>query len=602
MKSNIKSTYTVPDPGGVFSRTGDRNVKPWLRTISMAVIITFLFQQITFGQVQPPATQPLVKDRIDLNQVSIPRDIAITKDINKTPSKELIINIKDVHDNFGAQESIVSVLDNLAVNYDVSFVGIEGAEGYIDMSVISAFPDEEAKKKASEYLMQTGKISAGEFFAALSDTPVNLYGIDDSDLYLKNYNAFMGLLDEKERNMKIVDSLRNALYALEDQILSEELKQLNRNSVLNNRKGAQFTRRWGQIKKIGDKHGVKYENYPNINALMQAVEAEKKIDYRTTNKQRDDVLDILAKQLKRDPLEEMILKSLSFKLGKISKSQFYSYILFTCKVEEVDPKHYSELEAFCNYVNLYESIDLGALMDEIDDYENKAREKLYRNKDERELTALLKDTEILHNVFEVKLTSGQLRYFEAHMDNFRLSRFMDFIKSSYKKYGMPLPADLGETNKLFDQLPQAVDFYEAATGRNRAMVDNTIKYMKENGATVGAIITGGFHTRGVTDILKSDDLSYIILLPRFNARTGKRPYITILTNKTNEYKKYIESEEFLAATSFHAVNRRILDNSRTGQMSNLHFAQTAALLLGYMFSEKVGITADLIEKYMVRYQ
>ena len=121
-------------------------------------------------------------------------------------------------------------------------------------------------------------------------------------------------------------------------------------------------------------------------------------------------------------------------------------------------------------VVLNESIDIGSLMDEIDEYEGKVREKLYRNDDERELTALLKNTEILHNVFAVKLTSGQLRYFEAHMDAFKLERFMDFIKTQYKKYGMQLPSNLANLGDLFRQMPQAVTFYKAATARNQAMV------------------------------------------------------------------------------------------------------------------------------------
>ena len=137
-------------------------------------------------------------------------------------------------------------------------------------------------------------------------------------------------------------------------------------------------------------------------------------------------------------------------------------------------------------------------MDEIDDYECGIREKLFRNDNERKLTGLLKDVEILHNVFAVKLTSGQLRYFKGHMENFQWENFLDFIKFQYAEYGMPIPGDLAEAARLFEQLPQAVTFYEAATGRNREMVANTIERMKENNVNVAAIVTGGFHTRGIT--------------------------------------------------------------------------------------------------------
>jgi len=573
---------------GIAEVASQKYVRPWIKTVALAVAFTFLSQQVTYGQIARPAgVQPLVKGRIDLNQVSIPRDIAITKDINKTPSKELIINIKDVHDNYGAQESIVSVLDNLAVNYDVKFVGVEGSEGLIDMSIISSFPDDAAKKMTAESLMGQGKISAGEFFAALSSTPIKLYGIDDSKLYLENYNAFLNLLKEKGRNSRLIAYLRNALYALEDHVFSEELKQLNRNSILNNAQGEKFTKRWYFIEAIGEKHGLKCDMYPNINALVKAVEIEKKIDYAATNIQRDEVLEVLTRRLKKDQLEELILKSLSFKLGKISKNQFYSYVLLLAKAEGLDKNLYDELEVFCDYVALYESIDIAELMDEIEDYETRIKEKLYRNEDERKLTELLKDVEILNNIFAMSLTSGQLAYFKSHMDNFKWKTFLDFIKEDYRKYNLPLPAELAEAGELFKELPQAVAFYDAATARNHEMVENILRLMKENNVKVGAIVTGGFHTRGISEILKSDDLSYIILLPRFNPKTGERPYITILTNKTNEYKLYTESGEYLALTSNFAVMQEILEGSGMERSEFLTKAEAVAILLASSIAEYV---------------
>ena len=603
MKKADKNTGKGPErTEGVYSFSVKGMVRPWMKTIALVLICTFLSQQISVGQQAPPAAQPIVNGRIDLNQVSIPRDIAITKEIYRTASNELIINIKDVHDNYGVQESIVSVLENLAMNYDVRFVGIEGSEGYIDMSLLSSFPDKEATKLAAGYMMKRGRISAGEFFASVSESPVMLYGIDDSDLYIKNYNAFRDLLLQKDRNRKLVDSLRRALYALEDHVFSEELKQLNRNSVLNNTTGKGFTSRWYFIADIGTKHGIGYGSYRNVNALIKAVELEKKIDYAATNRQRDEVLDILTRKLERDRMEELILKSLSFKLGKISKSQFYSYLLLLARAEDLDVKHYGELAKFCEYVNLYESIDITELMDEIDDYECRIKDRLYRNGDERKLTALMKDMEILHNVFAVKLTSGQLRYFRSHMEDFTWRNFLDFIKEKYAEYGIPLPADLAEAADLFRQLPRAVDFYEAATGRNEAMVENTIKLMRQNNVTVGAIITGGFHSKGITDILKSDKVSFMILLPRFNPQTGKRPYITILTNKEKEYEHYTKSGEYLAVTSFFALDRRILANmglsERDAEIEKARFSEALDYGCWLLRAQKEGPVNENLKKMM----
>ncbi|MGB2630585.1 MAG: hypothetical protein WBD17_05075, partial [Candidatus Omnitrophota bacterium] len=559
--------------------------RPWMKTISCVIILTFLFQQVVFGQeITPaaPAEKPIVVNgRIDLRQVSLPRDIAITKEVSMAKSEEIIIDIKDAHDNFGAQESIVAALENLLINYDVKFIGVEGSEGLIDMGLISSFPDEDIKKETAEYLMRQGKISAGEFFAATSKTPIMLYGIEDTDLYLRNYTDFIALHEKMKSNLKYVDGLRRALYALEDHVFSEELKTLNRSSILSKNGNNRFTRRWEYIENLGKKYGVSIEEYENIRALIHTMVIEDSIDYKAVNAQREKLLDILTKRLPRDQLEELILKSLNFKLGKISKSQFYTHLLFLAKGEELDRETYDSIEVFCDFVNTYESIDIGTLMDEIDEYECKIKDKLFTGEEDRELTHLLKNVEILHNLYQVRLTSGQLKYFRENKEDFSSEIFLDFIKDTYQKYGMRVPENLRRnTYKLFEMLPQGIDFYEAATKRNRAMVDNTIKQMRENGVTVGAIVTGGFHTRGISEVLKSDEVSYLILLPRFNARNNKRPYITVLTNKAAEYKHYVESGRYLAASSYFSMMQGILEGSGQEDTARKTRLEALAVMIG----------------------
>jgi len=583
-----------------------RRVRPFLRGVALAVAVIFLFEQTGVAQnikTAPTVASSAASTHLNLNQFSIPRDIAITKDVKKTDSLETIINIKDVHNNYGAQESIVEVLDNLLTNYDVRFVGVEGSEGYIDTSVISAFPDERVKKLSADYMMRQGKISAGEFFASVSRVPILLYGIDDSLLYVKNYYAFLNLLEYKKLNLKLVTDLKTVLSALEEHVFSEDLKVLNSNSVLNAEE-KRFTKRWGTVREMGKKYGVELSAYPNVTALTEAARLEGIINYQMVNSERDELLDIMAERLKKAPLEELVLKSLAFKLEKISKSQFYSYLVTLAKAEGIERSRYEHLESFCEYVTIYESIDIAGLMDEIDDYEERIREKLFRTNEERELVALLKNVNILRNLYSIRLTSGQLKYLRKNIKNFKNGIFLDFIKISYEKYGMPIPAELAESMEIFSRLPEAITFYETATARNAKMVENTIREMRKTNVDVAAVVTGGFHSRGITDILKADNVSYLVLLPRFNAKTGQRPYVSVLTNKANEYKEYVDSGEYLAVTSMHPELMNILLGIGMEDVSFIEKQSALGNLLGTYFylREKDGyrIDARATEKITMR--
>ncbi|HNX91232.1 MAG TPA: hypothetical protein PKG81_05205, partial [Candidatus Omnitrophota bacterium] len=585
--------------------------KPILKAIALTISFVFFVEQIDFAQgenrVAPAPANVVYNNRIDLDQVSIPRDVAITKDVNITSSDRLIIDIKDTHDNFGAQESIVAILENLLVNYNINVIGVEGSEGYIDMSVISAFPDEKVKRTVAEGLMKEGRISAGEFFAALSATPVKIYGIDDSKLYLQNYNAFLELLKFKNENLGYVDTLKSALAALEDKIISSDLKLLNHNSVLNGSTNIKFTDRWGAVRGLGEKNGVKIEGYPNIASLEKAIALEKGINYAGTNNERDLLLDVLTQKLPRAKLEELVLKSLSFKLGKLSKSVFYSYIIMLAKSNGIDTSIYPNLEKFSDYVTLYESIDIAGLMDEIEGYECTIKEKLYRNSAERELTTLLKNSEILYNLYSVKLTNGQLRYLLSHQNDIKKTTFIDFIKKHYAENKMAIPADLDGSLQIFDKLPEALVFYSAAMSRNRAMLNNTIAMMKKNNVTAAAIVTGGFHTTGIKNLMSSDKLSYLVLLPRYNPKIDKRPYITILTNNAAGVGEYTENGSYLALFSMFSVMKEIVRSLNVDVKAAMEKAM-AAMIADFIRTRmenganvNATVLKNLVSEYLLNY-
>ncbi|KJJ85780.1 hypothetical protein OMAG_000355 [Candidatus Omnitrophus magneticus] len=597
---NIIFRQRSVEPNSISMPLQGKRLKPFLKMVSLLVSFTFFIQEMSFPQgnetrsmnqmnVPQPDGRVGTGMNFSIKQFSIPRDVAITRDLNSTDSENLIINIKDVHDNYGAQKSIAEVLDNLLVNYDVRFIGIEGSEGYIDTTLLSSFPDEKVKKLTADYLMREGRISAGEFFTAVSKVPVTLYGIDDSELYLENYSAFLNLMEFKKENLKHVEVLRKALYGLRDAVFSDDLKSLIENSVLNSSgEEKSFTKKWDRVKEIGIKYAVTLEGFSNIKALERSVEVEKTINYEKVNSERDELLNILTKKVKREILEELVLRSLSFKLGRISKSQFYTYLLLLAKAENINKDKYIEMEKFCEYVTIYEGIDIAFLMDEMETYEEKIKDKLLKDDDAKVLNKLLKDIEILHNLYSVRLTRGQLKYLMDNMEKFKATVFLDFIKEEYTRRGMVLPKELSLVTNIFERLSKAVIFYSSATARNRAMVNNTIERMRKEGVTTAAIITGGFHTRGVTDILKAENISYLILLPKFNSETGKRPYVTILTNKHNEYKQYTENGSYLAVTSLFALSRSILEKSGMKENAERAGFETVLIQLGLSYLLKMN--------------
>ena len=58
------------------------------------------------------------------------------------------------------------------------------------------------------------------------------------------------------------------------------------------------------------------------------------------------------------------------------------------------------------------------------------------------------------------------------------------------------------------------DFYQLADKRDEAMLSNLIKKMDEQDQDVGVLVAGGYHSSGLTQMLKERDLSYITITPQ----------------------------------------------------------------------------------------
>ncbi|MDD4202697.1 MAG: hypothetical protein PHQ52_04445, partial [Candidatus Omnitrophica bacterium] len=521
------------------------------KVLCLFISFIFFFEQIAFSQGSAPISSGdsqksnILLSKLDVGRFAIPRNIGITKDAAEYASDQTIINIKDAHDNFSAQLSIYELLDNLITNYEFEIIAVEGSSGYIDTSVVSSFPNPEIKKAFAEKLMKQGMISASEFYSIMSNADVALYGVDNKKIHAENLDAFRDLLINRPLNEKNAEAMCNALIKLEPMIYSKDLILLEENSVLQNNGKIKFSEKWETIKTIGEKNNVYPNNYENINNLLKAIEVEKQCNFTSVNTEREKLFNKLKDILSDERLEDMILKSLAFKLQKISAAQFYTFLVDAATLQKMDMSDYKNLELYVTYMSLYEGIDISCLKDEVVDFENRIKEKLFTNNDQKKLSELLYKSRILKALICAQMTTTEVAFLNDNMSNLTSDEFSNFIKENYKKYQIPLPDDL-DINAVFSVIPEAEKFYRLTQERNRIMIDNTLKEMREKNQSVAALVTGGFHSTGIAQLLKDDKISHLVILPKFD-KDQKRPYITIITNNKANYQELLDNDQYYIA-------------------------------------------------------
>jgi len=193
---------------------------------------------------------------------------------------------------------------------------------------------------------------------------------------------------------------------------------------------------------------------------------------------------------------------------------------------------------FAKYIRLYESIEIFNLYNELELVENSLREKIYRNNDERKLNELMKLVMLVKQLYVVEVNNKEYQYVKTHAGDFTSSSCAAIIKQMCKKYKVQI---LGEydLSTVFDNIGDGLKFYEDAEKRDKALLSNTVMRMRADGKHVAALITGGYHTKGLTELMQKQQLSYLVVIPKFKEGT-ERPYIAVLTGKKKVYEEIVK--------------------------------------------------------------
>lgn len=515
------------------------------KTTALLVALSFAFSNVVFADITkntaPDETSKQIEVVSDPAKIVVPRDYGLVKSIFTGKDKRLIIHIQDAHCNFEAQSNITKILENLIKNYGLTLVSVEGADGFIDTSWFKAFPDEEVRKEVAAYFMKKGEITGPEFLSITTDYPIKLFGAETRSYYIENLNAFTSSYPLKEDTEKYFNQIKAVLNKLKNYIYSDELKALDAKIQDYESKKLQFTDYVKFLQGLADGHKINLRQYENLFKLISVLIYEKKIDFNVVDKERSVIIDELTKKLTKEALTELVNNSLSFKTGKISSAEYYDYLKKLAAHHGFElSKDYPNLFNYIIYNSVYSRIENERLFKDIKGLEIAVKEKLFTNDDQRSLERLYRHIEILLGLANIKLLNGDFDYYKSHKEEFAHEIFAGFIKKMIARYGFAFELD-SPSDAIKESMSKLEDFYAIAVKRDKALVDNTLQAMKNESIQAAVLVTGGFHSEGITKMLENDGISYMVVCPNIT-KDVETPYIKILTNQRTPL------EEILADT------------------------------------------------------
>jgi len=86
-------------------------------------------------------------------------------------TKEVVINIQDIHCHPEVQKNIASIITILDEKYKLPKVYLEGASGKVDTSWLCTISDKKIKQDVLDSLMKEGKLTGAEYYSVVSKRP-----------------------------------------------------------------------------------------------------------------------------------------------------------------------------------------------------------------------------------------------------------------------------------------------------------------------------------------------------------------------------------------------------------------------------------------------
>jgi hypothetical protein len=425
--------------------------------------------------------------------------------LSKRDGAPLVIHIQDLHDSVEAQENMAGLVNSLQEERGVRLVGLEGAQGAFAIDAFRAFPDAEITKAVATFFMEEGYLGGPEFAAMTAPSIPLLWGVEDMDAYQANVNA----VKESARNRPPLD-----LFLREAKTLLDEIKSRRLSAAL-----LEYDANYSgyQSRKIPLGTYVRYlfktspadaERAPNLVLLRDALRWEESLEFQRLKRERADLLERLVRVLPKAQLERLVNQSALYRSGRVTYGDYYRFFRSLCEEGHVSLKEYGQFNTYVRYVLLAERINRNDLLNELSALERAVQNSLVVTDRERRVVNAGRHLDQLDRLVHHTYTPADWNEHLLHAEDVRSVGLA--VRVLAQEEGLPNALSPPSAGTL---IPYE-NFCAQALGRNGALVNNLLKKMDSEKTATAVLVAGGFHTEGITRLLKQKDVSYAVVTPQ----------------------------------------------------------------------------------------
>ncbi len=494
---------------------------------TLIVAVVFTFNSCLWAQApQPREVLRQTSSTTSLFSDVMPPELGrVTYSNVPDKPKGIVFHIQDVHSNYQAQKQIEKMVQVLTESQEVSTLYLEAGTEKLDPSLFHFSPNKKFNLEVADQLMQEGVVTGAEMFLLSQENaqPIEAFGVEDSQIYNEDLQLFQYVIENQSMSSEWMKDVEIKLMQLENRYFSNELKLYVKEWRKYHKDSDYLYSYLETLKKYSQKalqinfdDPVHQLDYPNLVRLFSMKSIESKVNFSLAFKESNQFLESIQPHLSASLYSQFETWLNRMREGVESEIKFPRF-LFEEVVEQLMEKGVEtpKLEAFSRWVQyqiLESEINSQGLFEEL---------RLLENMLAAQLTSTAEEKNIMQ-LNQLYLSLKRFLILELNREE-----YTTLFKESLRPVPLQLQLDVQKllqektffksTESMMLLFKKAHQFYVLAEKRENEFVQRMLKHMKTRKEDRGILITGGFHSEGVQDLLGKKGYSVVSLSPQIEA-------------------------------------------------------------------------------------
>jgi transcriptional regulator with XRE-family HTH domain len=508
---------------------------------SVPEVITEATRSLSVGPLsrfnQPPqAVMP---------SIQIPKEFGEVNDSYIGTKPQTFFLIQDAHAVGSAQESLNSILNYLVDQHGVRAVGLEGASGRIDTSILESYPNQTEMKKLLKKLISRGELSGAIPSGLRQNRRVELEGIENWDLYEKGVTAFLRAWDQRGRFWKKLAALQRRHNLRKVENYSKRAKEYDQRLTAWKQGKVELDQLLSHLFLI---QKPDQNQFPKLRRVYELMALEVSDAVRS---QLIEVEAFVKERLSSAEIRiELNQKKQELETGQCSLGEFAAYLLYVLEVVLLEENGTQGFDA--DFVRWKKFFELG---------------QIYRDFDAMSGSVFFDELEpYLSEVDRHMFRPAELKLHQFQKVLWWMSKAVTFelTSSDWKRFvneGEHLAQRKQVIGQMRDEFENHFQFYEIALQREAAFFQNLLKMAQSSDTwpidMPVAVVTGGFHIEGLKSRLSELGFSYVVVTPKVRVPIDRGAYARQMHGKVSWAKFF--KEENGEVNIFNAFHRYVID-------------------------------------------